>query len=38
MGEANNFVNKYIERLLLFKGASLGFGFSYQLKDGTNNQ
>ena len=38
IAEANKFVNQYIERLLLFKGASLGFGFSYQLKDGTNNQ
>ncbi len=33
IAKANKFVNQYIERLLLFKGASLGFGFTYELND-----
>ena len=31
IAKANKFVNQYIARLLLSKGASLGFGFQYQI-------
>jgi polysaccharide export outer membrane protein len=31
IAEANKFVNQYVERLLLFRGTSLGFGFTYQV-------
>ncbi len=31
IAKANQFVNQYIERLLLYKGASFGFGFQYQI-------
>jgi protein involved in polysaccharide export with SLBB domain len=31
IAEANKFVNQYIERLLLFRGTTLGFGFTYEL-------
>ena len=34
IAEANKFVNQYIERLLLFRGVSLGF--SYELRDGSS--
>ncbi len=33
IAKANKFVNQYIERLLLFKGVSVGLGFSYELND-----
>ncbi len=33
IAKANKFVNQYIERLLLFKGISVGLGFSYELND-----
>ena len=33
IAEANKFVNQYVERLLLFKGTSVGFGFTYELND-----
>jgi protein involved in polysaccharide export with SLBB domain len=38
IAEANKFVNEYIERLLLFKGTSLGFGFTYELNDNAANR
>ena len=30
IAEADKFVNQYIEQLLLFKGTTLGFGFTYE--------
>ncbi len=33
IAKANKFVNQYIERLLLFKGVSVGLGFTYELND-----
>ncbi len=30
IAQANKFVNQYVERLLLFRGTSLGFGFNYE--------
>ena len=35
IAEANKFVNQYVEKLLLFRGVSLGF--SYELRDGSNS-
>lgn len=31
IAKANQFVNQYVERLLLYRGATLGLGFSYEL-------
>lgn len=30
IAQANKFVNQYVERLLLFRGTTLGFGFTYE--------
>lgn len=32
IAKANKFVNQYIEKLILFRGMSLGFGYSYELR------
>ncbi|MFB3820380.1 MAG: polysaccharide biosynthesis/export family protein [Candidatus Methylomirabilales bacterium] len=37
IAEANRFVNQYIERLLLFRGTTLGLGFTYELNNNNRN-
>jgi hypothetical protein len=31
IAQANQFVNEYVERLLLFRGTTFGLGFTYEL-------